>query len=464
MATMGSVWARLWVMMCVAALALGAAQGAVAQSLDAQMDSLSAEHPAAAHLARAAPAPLGLRFGGDMTTTRVVVDLASAPTRRITATSLGDHLLILANDVSPDAVREGPGRGLVTHWRITPSPSGARISLDLAGGAVITRRFLIPPAGDVTVWRYVLDLGPGDILAILDAPADSVLPAAAPQPARRPPAVVPGDPAIAIAENLKSAAPSDSTAKARPSTPARLIQVSAAEPEPRLPLSQRKIIVIDAGHGGHDVGAQSLVRNEKDINLAAALDLKARLERTGRYRVVMTRDSDIFIPLEERVRIARRAKADLFISLHSDSAGADPTPHGASIYTVSDRGVTRVHDVMGPQDTLLRGGDKRTNPSVSQILLDLTQRSTRNRSGEFAGMLLDHLSGSVDLLPHSQRDANYFVLLAPDVPAVLLEMGFITNPADELRLTDPDKRRQMMDKVGDAIEDYFAPRAQLASQ
>jgi N-acetylmuramoyl-L-alanine amidase len=119
---------------------------------------------------------------------------------------------------------------------------------------------------------------------------------------------------------------------------------------------------------------------------------------------------------------------------------------------------------MGPQDTLLRGGDKRTNPAVSQILLDLTQRSTRNRSGEFAGMLLDHLSGSVDLLPHSQRDANYFVLLAPDVPAVLLEMGFITNPADELRLTDPDKRRQMMDKVGDAIEDYFAPRAQLASQ
>jgi N-acetylmuramoyl-L-alanine amidase len=311
----------------------------------------------------------------------------------------------------------------------------------------------------MTAWRYVLDLGPGDILAILDAPADS---AAAPPAPRHAASVAPRE--VAMADNLKSAAPSDSPVKARPPTPARLIAVSAAEPEPRLAPGQRKVIVIDAGHGGHDVGAQSLVRNEKDINLAAALDLKARLERTGRYRVVMTRDSDVFIPLEERVRMARRAKADLFISLHSDSAGADPTPHGASIYTVSDRGVTRVHDVMGPQDSLLRGGDKRTNPAVSQILLDLTQRSTRNRSGEFAGMLLDHLSGSVDLLPRSQRDANYFVLLAPDVPAVLLEMGFITNPADELRLTDPDKRRQMMDKVGDAIEDYFAPRAQLAAE
>jgi len=457
---MGSAWTKLWGIIFVVAVALGAARGAVAQTLDAQMDAFTTDRPAASALARPVdrtPTPVGLRFGGDMTTTRVVVDLASAPTRRITATPLGDHLLILANNVTPDGVKEGSGRGLVSHWRISPSANGARISLDLAAGAVITRRFLIPPSGDVTVWRYVLDLGPGDILAILDAPVDS----AAPTPTPHVALIAQHD--TAIADSLKPPAPM-TTVKARSPASARVVPVSNTEPAPRLALSERKVIVIDAGHGGHDVGAQSLVRNEKDINLAAALDLKARLERTGRYRVVMTRDTDVFIPLEERVRIARRAKADLFISLHSDSAGADPTPHGASVYTVSDRGVTRVHDVMGPQDSLLRGGDQRTNPAVSQILLDLTQRSTRNRSGEFAGMLLDHLSGSVDLLPRSQRDANYFVLLAPDVPAVLMEMGFITNPADELRLTDPDKRRQMMDKVGDAIEDYFAPRAQLASR
>jgi N-acetylmuramoyl-L-alanine amidase len=222
--------------------------------------------------------------------------------------------------------------------------------------------------------------------------------------------------------------------------------------------------VIDAGHGGHDTGARSLVRNEKDINLAAALALKARLERTGRYRVVLTRADDTFIPLEQRVRIARTAKADLFISLHSDSAGQDPAPHGASVYTVSDHGVTRVGEVLGQHEWFADAGGRRTDPGVGKILLDLTQRSTRNRSSAFASLLVDHVGQSVDMLPNGHRDASYFVLLAPDVPAVLLEMGFITNPADEMRLTDPDQRQRLMDHVGDAIDDYFAPHRVIAQE
>ena len=192
--------------------------------------------------------------------------------------------------------------------------------------------------------------------------------------------------------------------------------------------------MIDAGHGGHDPGARSLVRSEKDITLAAALELKARLMKMGRYRIVLTRDSDVFIPLETRVQIARKAGADLFISLHADSAGTDPTPHGASVYTLSDSGETRVNYVLGPHEWFANAGDKRTDPDVRAILLDLTQRSTRNRSAQFAGILLGHIGDRVDLLPRSHRDAGYFVLLAPDVPAVLLEMGFITNPADECAL------------------------------
>jgi N-acetylmuramoyl-L-alanine amidase len=225
-----------------------------------------------------------------------------------------------------------------------------------------------------------------------------------------------------------------------------------------------KTIVIDPGHGGHDTGAQSLVRNEKDINLAAALALKARLERGGHYRIVLTRSDDTFIPLNERVQIARAAKADLFISLHADSAGQDPTPHGASVYTVSDHGETRVGEVLGPHEWFQRTGDRKADPAVSQILLDLSQRSTRNRSAEFASILIDHIGQAVDLLPRGHRDAGYFVLLAPDVPAVLLEMGFITNPSDELRLTDPDQRQKLMDHVGDAIDDYFAPRRLVAQE
>jgi N-acetylmuramoyl-L-alanine amidase len=162
------------------------------------------------------------------------------------------------------------------------------------------------------------------------------------------------------------------------------------------------------------------------------------------------------------VRIARAAKADLFISLHADSAGEDPTPHGATVYTLSNHGVTRVNEVLGPHEWFAKAGDKRADPAVGQILLDLTQRTTLNRSAEFAGLLVNHIGRSVDLVPRGHRDAGYYVLLAPDVPAVLLEMGFITNPADQLRLTDPEQRKEMMDEVGGAIDDYFAPRAQVA--
>ena len=101
-------------------------------------------------------------------------------------------------------------------------------------------------------------------------------------------------------------------------------------------------------------------------------------------------------------------------------------------------------------------------PAASQILLDLTQRSTRNRSAVFADLLLDRLAGKVDLLPRSHRDAGYFVLLAPDVPAALLEMGFITNPEDESRLADPVQRGRMMDGVADAIDAYFAEGQRVA--
>jgi N-acetylmuramoyl-L-alanine amidase len=205
------------------------------------------------------------------------------------------------------------------------------------------------------------------------------------------------------------------------------------------------------------------VRNEKDLTLAAAQALKVRLEKMGRYRVVLTRDSDVFIPLDARVQIARRAGADLFISLHADSAGSDPTPHGASIYTLSDSGQRRVNYVLGPHEWFGQTGGRRTDPGVRQILLDLTQRSTRNRSSEFAAILIDHISDRVDLLPRSHRDAGYYVLLAPDVPAVLLEMGFITNPSDEMRLTDRAQREQLMSGVADAIDAYFSGGARLAA-
>ena len=406
-------------------------------------------------------ASFAVRFGGDETRTRLVLDLGDASPGRVTVAKADDHLE-LDLPVAGGASGEGPGHGLVRHWSASAAGDGARVSVDLAPGASIERRFAIPPSAEVAHWRYVVDLVGGDPMAALLNAQPAAAQAAAP--------------AIALAaDGVKSAAgtggvmvadarqpnPSETRAVTRPA-PRAISSPAVAQPATAPDVHGPKVIVIDPGHGGHDTGAQSLVRNEKDINLAAALALKARLERSGRYRIVMTRSDDTFIPLDERVRIARAAKADLFISLHADSAGQDPTPHGASVYTLSDHGVSRVHEVLGAHEWFTHSGDKRVDPAVSDLLLDLTQRNTLNRSAEFAGVLIDHIGHSVDLLPRGHRDAGYFVLLAPDVPAVLLEMGFITNPADQLRLTDPEQRRKMMDEVGDAIDDYFAPRPQVA--
>jgi N-acetylmuramoyl-L-alanine amidase len=218
-----------------------------------------------------------------------------------------------------------------------------------------------------------------------------------------------------------------------------------------------KVIVIDAGHGGRDPGALGAAVREKDVTLAAAMALRDRLQRTGRFKVVMTRDSDVFVPLDTRVSLTRGAGADLFISLHTDF-GADPTLRGATVYTLSDNGMERAtRDVFsgGFIDVQLPSHD----PSVQQILLDLTQRTTRNRSDAFAETLLEHIGARTELSGRGHRDADYKVLLAPDVPAVLLEMGFLTNPQDQAALTTARGRARLMDSVGDAIEAYFAAAA-----
>ncbi len=184
--------------------------------------------------------------------------------------------------------------------------------------------------------------------------------------------------------------------------------------------------------------------------------LKTALERTGRYRVRLTRDGDVYVVHGRRVQIARDAGADLFISLHAD-AGSDPALRGASVYTLSEQGAGRAvrEFTKGDdwqRDLRLPGRD----PSVDRILLDMTQRATQNRSAQFARVLLTHLEGADHpLLRRSHRDAGLAVLLAPDVPAILLEMGFITNPEDERVLSDERARRRLMRSVAEGIDRYF---------
>jgi N-acetylmuramoyl-L-alanine amidase len=368
-----------------------------------------------------APDVVSVRLGGDVAQTRIVVDL-----RRAASGAVDDDrasptriALILKGASSPNPLR-GAGHGLVRGWTIADAPGGARLTLDLAGRGVVARRFLLPPADGVTDFRYVIDVA-----------------AQGPISAR----------ALAAASSRDSASAA---------TPA-----SFTEPTPAARL--RKIVVLDPGHGGKDPGASGGSSFEKNVTLATALALKARLEATGRYQVVMTRATDVYITLDERVQIARRAGADLFLSLHADS-GPDRGIHGASVYTLSEQGRQRVGSVLGRHEWFLQQAADSDDQAVGQILLDLTQRTTRNRSASFAQTLIERVGDRAPLLPRSQRDAGYFVLLAPDVPAALLEMGFITNPTDEARLNDPSQRGALADKIAQAIDAYFASRTRLAAR
>ena len=372
--------------------------------------------------------PIKVRFGGDAGSTRVVLDVAQQVDGRVVGSDSGRQLVLEFPRLSVDRA-SGQGQGLVKDWALERSGAGARLTLNLAQTGQVERRFSLAPSDGVAFYRYVVDVR-------------SALAAAAPQPAPAPVA----QPVVARAA---AAAAAPATAPARPSAVRRE--------------NARKVIVIDAGHGGHDSGALGDHHQEKEITLAAARALKARLERTGRYKVVLTRSDDTFIPLEERVRISRAAHADLFISLHADS-GESASTRGASVYTLSDKGSDRVaRNASSNSNWAINAGPAGADQAVREILFDLTQRFTRNKSAAFAEILVQKVGADRPMLTRAHRDAGYVVLFAPDVPAVLLEMGFITNDADEALLVDPKKRDVLCESIAHSIEAYFSGQVVTAS-
>lgn len=209
-------------------------------------------------------------------------------------------------------------------------------------------------------------------------------------------------------------------------------------------------IVIDAGHGGDDVGARGADSYEKTVTLASALAVQASLASSGRYVVSMTRADDRFVPLSRRREAA--AGADLFLSLHADSS-PDPAVCGASAYSVSDRGVERAMALLGGRPP---AADPITDPAANGVLLDLRQRGLRNSSAAFAEHLLACASREAPLLRRSHREAGFAVLLGLETPAVLFEMGFMTNRADEARLNDPTRQARLATCVKQAIDGRLA--------
>ena len=225
--------------------------------------------------------------------------------------------------------------------------------------------------------------------------------------------------------------------------------------------SHKPIIVIDPGHGGYDPGAIGTAKTkEETVTLSAALELRKQLLKTGKYKVVLTRDADVYVKHEKRVRIARTAGADLFISLHADSIGK-PATRGASVYTLAARAHGRGQRLVNTQNWILDVDLATKSAPVSDILVDLAQRKTLSRSSQFADILVPELRKKTKLLGNTHREAGLYVLLAPDVPAVLLEMGFLSNAKDEKLLNSAAHRKKLMKGVTSAINVYFKSQTTL---
>ncbi|HML12878.1 MAG TPA: N-acetylmuramoyl-L-alanine amidase [Xanthobacteraceae bacterium] len=364
------------------------------------------------------------RLLGDETRTRFVAELTR--TIDLAAFTLADPYRVVI-DV-PQLMFRLPakagesGRGLVKAFRFgLVMQGGSRIVLDVAGPVRVDKAFVLDPV-DGQPARLVVDLVAIDRDAFLRnlAIENQARRAAAPPHAER-----------------------DATAK-------------STDPRP--------LVMIDPGHGGLDSGTIAPGgENEKTIVLDFALKLRDKLEKTGKYRVAMTRTDDHFVPLADRVRLARTSQAALLISIHADAlAHRDPEGHGATVYTLSetasDAEAARLADAENRAD-LIAGVDLSSEPDdVTDILIDLAQRETKAFSMHFARGLVSEFKTSARLNKRPLKSAGFRVLTAPDVPSVLIELGFVTNPQDLKLLTSDAWRTRVAVSMVQAIQTFFATR------
>ncbi len=321
-------------------------------------------------------------------------------------------------------------------WRLLAAEQPARLILELPGRPWRAAARL-PAAGPVRGGRYE------EGRLVLDLAGPVALQRASEAGGRLTIEVAPG-PATAFRRAAASSQALAEGGRAR------------AQPALSLPL-----VVLDPGHGGRDpgtIGGQGT--QEKRIVLAAAEELRRQLESGGRCRVAMTRSTDRFVPLGERVEFARRREAALFVSLHADSA---PGARGASVYTLGE-GSDALSMALARRENLAdRAGGLRlpsVPPEVQAILLSLMRAETRAGSARMARLVVDELGDDVPLLPNTHRQAGFVVLKAPEIPSVLVEMGFLSNAQDETALRRPEHRAKVARALTRAIHGWLARAGQ----
>jgi N-acetylmuramoyl-L-alanine amidase len=241
------------------------------------------------------------------------------------------------------------------------------------------------------------------------------------------------------------------------------LPAAAIAPKAAAPVDPRPVVVIDPGHGGIDNGTQAGGESEKSLVLGFGLALRDRIEKSGKYRVVMTRTDDTFIPLADRVKIARSQSAALLVSIHADALPRrDGDAQGATIYTLSDRGsdaeAERLAEAENKADAI--GGVNLTEEptEVADILIDLAQRETRTFSNRFARVLMGEMKRTVRMHKHPLKSAGFKVLKAPDIPSVLVELGYVSNKGDLEHLVSESWRSRTVGSMAQAIDAFFAKR------
>ena len=366
------------------------------------------------------PVATDARLGGDETQTRFVVDLS----RKIDL-----HVFTLADpyrvvvDIPQVTFRLPPkagesGRGLIKAFRFgLVMPGGSRIVLDAAKPVRVDKAFVVDPA-DGAPARLVLDLAATDRESFLRK--------------------------ISLDQRFAhTQAP-----------PSREQQSSSSDARP--------LIVLDPGHGGIDTGTKGPNgQMEKDIVLDFAKRLREKIETAGKYRVLLTRSDDTFVPLAERMRFAREAGAGLFISIHADSLPhKEGDAQGATVYTLSETATDPAAARLAEQENradVIAGVDLKDQPDdVAGILIDLAQRETKTFSVQFANKLVGTMKQTTRLHKEPIKSAGFRVLRAPDVPSVLVELGYVSNKEDLQSLSSDSWRDHTANAMASVIDGYFS--------
>nr|WP_283776326.1 N-acetylmuramoyl-L-alanine amidase [Stappia sp. WLB 29] len=359
------------------------------------------------------------RVAGDEKRTRFIMDLSAPVEFAVSTLSDPYRVVIDLPQVSFDlpSTAGQDGRGLITAWRFGMFAAGkSRIVLDASGPVAVDKSFVLPPVSDQPA-RLVLDLvgtSRETFLETAQAPAPLV--------ARK------GDKLTAVRRRDKP------------------------------------LIVLDPGHGGIDTGARGTSGTlEKAVVLDFTRMLRDKLVASGRYEVHMTRDDDVFIPLRERVHIAREMEADLLLSVHADSVriGRDQV-RGAGVYTLSETASDEIAAALAERENrsdVIAGIDLANEPDdVTDILIDLARQETKKFSFLFARTLVNELRGTAQLVKNPQRSAGFRVLTAHDVPSALVELGYLSNRLDEKLMTTDEWRGRMSQALVSAIDGYFGRR------